>query len=255
MRNKFDELQNGVVLAELGGHGTGPYCAKHGQGGALVMLGTYIIDSGDDVPYPAGFVFKPGRENYGQYLKEDVQAARGSGAKVGVSAISVKLGDTVDFCVASQEAGADYVSLCAISSMDMFVSQGLGRELPRKANRDKLKSWVSEILDAINIPFIFKIRVIDEPDAAETVSILSDMGVEIIHAVCGSETGSGGLVSMSEIAKRCEFLIGGGGVVDVESAKRILSTGAGAVAVASAAMKDATFLGRLQSGVATFSVG
>jgi hypothetical protein len=54
-------LKNGVVLAELGGYGDGPYCARHGAGAALVMLGTYIVDAGSDVPYPSHFVFKPGR--------------------------------------------------------------------------------------------------------------------------------------------------------------------------------------------------
>ena len=40
MDYSFEDLGNGVVLAELGGHGDGPYCAKHGRGAALVILGT-----------------------------------------------------------------------------------------------------------------------------------------------------------------------------------------------------------------------
>lgn len=50
MQRGFEDIRNGVVLAELGGYGNGPYCAKHGKGAALVMLGTYIIDPGDSVP-------------------------------------------------------------------------------------------------------------------------------------------------------------------------------------------------------------
>ena len=73
------------------------------------------------------------------------------------------------------------------------------------------------------------------------------MGVPIIHAVGGSASGAQGLESLDELADRCQFLIGGGGVTDVDSAKNILSVGAGAVAVATAAMKDPTFLGKLQS--------
>ena len=45
MQKDFDNLRNGVVLAELGGYGDGPYCAKHGLGAALVMMGTYIVDA------------------------------------------------------------------------------------------------------------------------------------------------------------------------------------------------------------------
>ena len=63
MRGVLDRLRNGVVLAELGGYGDGPYCAKHGAGAALVMLGTYIVDDGENVPYDPRFVFKPGRRN------------------------------------------------------------------------------------------------------------------------------------------------------------------------------------------------
>lgn len=85
------------------------------------------------------------------------------------------------------------------------------------------------------------------PDIFETVELLSEMGVQIIHAAADSTPGSEGLIVLEKLAKRCGFLIGGGGVRDIESASRILSTGAGAVAIASAAMKDPTLLGRLQS--------
>ena len=78
MQKDFKDLRNGVVLAELGGHGDGPYCAKHGAGAALVMLGTYIVDPGDSVPYPKHFVFKPGQSSFFGYLEEHIAAARAS---------------------------------------------------------------------------------------------------------------------------------------------------------------------------------
>ena len=34
-KNSFTELKNGIVLAELGGYGDDPYCAKHGAGGGI----------------------------------------------------------------------------------------------------------------------------------------------------------------------------------------------------------------------------
>ena len=246
MKIQFEDLKNGVVLAELGGHGDGPYCAKYASGAALALMGTYIIDSSDNVPYPADFVFKPGISNYSQYLEQHILEARKSGAKVGVSACSVELKDTVDFFIACEEAGADYVSLCAYSSMEMFTSKGLGCELVHKENRSKLREWTDEILKALTIPYIFKFGLIDEPDAVETVDILSDMGVPLIHAVGDSKFGSQGLANLSNLADRCQFLIGAGGVTDIKSAKNILSVGAGAVAVATAAMKYPTFLDNLQ---------
>ena len=247
MKEQFEDLKNGVVLAELGGHGNGPYCAKYAAGAALALMGTYIIDDSDNVPYPADYVFKPGRASYAKYLEQHIQQARDSGAKVGVSACSVELEDTIDFFMASEEAGADYVSLCAYSVMEMFTSKGLGCELVHKENRQKLREWTDGILKAVTIPFIFKFGCIDEPDGVETADILSDLGVPIIHAVGDSTSGSQGLKTLGKLADRCQFLIAGGGVTDVESAKNIFSAGAGAVAVATAAMKDPTFLGKLQS--------
>ena len=247
MGKEFEDLQNGVVLAELGGYGDGPYCAKYGAGSALVLLGTYVIYASENVPYPDAFVFKPGRSNYDEYLNENIKIARDSGARVGVSAISVELKDTLEFFSAAEEAGADYVSLCAYSVMEMFTSKGLGCKLCYRENWPILKEWVKETLTAATVPFIFKLGALMGPDIFETVELLSEMGVLIVHAAAESTPGSEGLIVLGKLAERCRFLIGGGGVSDVESASRVLSTGAGAVAVASAAMKDPTLLGRLQS--------
>ena len=247
MKTEFKDLQNGVVLAELGGHGNGPYCGEYGAGAALVLLGSYIVDDSDDVPYPADFVFKPGRANYADYLAQNVQAARASGAKVGVSVATVDLKDTVDFLQAAEEAGADYISLCAYSVMEMFTSRGLGSEIVRSQNQDKLEMWVSEILENTTVPLIFKFGFFDIPETNDAVDILSEMGVPIMHAVGDAESGSVGLRNIEKLTGRCKFLIGGGNVTDVDSARNILSAGADAVAVASAAMEDPTLLGRLQS--------
>ena len=107
MIDPMSELKNGVVLAEIGSHSDGPWCAEYGAGAALVVLGTFIVDARDDVPYNPDFVFKPGRENYGDYLDEHVAAARDSGAAVGVSVVSVNLDDTIDFLRAAEEAGTE----------------------------------------------------------------------------------------------------------------------------------------------------
>ena len=247
MGKSFEDIRSGVVLAELGGHGDGPYCAKYGAGCALVVLGTYIVDPGRNVPYPKHFVFKPGRANYAGYLQEHVAAARKSGAKVGVSIISINPADSVDFLVAAEGAGADYASLCAHSEMEMFLNAGLGAALCRRENFASLRRWASAIVKAVKIPVIFKIGLDDTEETGEAVEVMAECGVPIVHVNVGStDAGSEGLRALNYLAGKCEFLIGGGGVKDVRGARRALKTGADAVAIATAAMKDPNLCGRIQ---------
>ena len=247
MGKPFADLQRGVVLAELGGHGDGPYCAEYGKGAALVLMGTYVVDPGDSVPYPDDFVFKPGRENYGAYLYEHVAAARAGGAKIGVSVISVALEHSVDFLQAAEKARADYASLCSYSAMPMFTSHGLGMELCRRENRGPLKTWASAIVQGVDIPVIMKIGLGDPDVTLEAIDTMVAAGVPIVHvAVDSTAPGSSDLAFVSAASERCPLLIVGGGISDADGARRVLDAGAGAVAIASAAMEDATLCGRIQ---------
>jgi tRNA-dihydrouridine synthase len=247
MSERFADLLNGVVLAELGGYGNGPYCAAHGRGAALVMLGTYIVDPGDAVPYPPQFVFKPGRMRYSSYLREHVPAARASGGKVGVSVISVELSDSVDFLRAAEEAGADYASLCAHSIMKMFTDKGLGEALCSPAQRSRLRQWAATLAGAVTIPIIFKIGLDHIQETSAAIETIAGSGVPIVHIDIGEcDTGSVGLQALRAFKGKCEFLVAGGGVKDTEGARRILDAGADAVAIGSAAMKDPAFCGRTQ---------
>ncbi len=249
MSDAHKQLQNGVALAELGGHGDGPYCAKYGAGAALVMLGTYIVDAGDDVPYPSHFVFKPGRENYAEYLNEHVAAARQSGAAVGVSIISVAVADSVDFLLAAEEAGADYSSLCLHSSMEMFTRHGLGMALLRRENWPALREWISAILDATSLPFIAKIGVEDARDIEQAVEVMAEAGVNIIHANLYDALSNEGLQALSRLKSSGLFLIIGGGIKTAAQADRVIAAGGDAVAVGTAAMQDPGLCGRLQSAI------
>ena len=247
MENDFENLRNGVVLAELGGYGDGPYCAQHGAGAALVMLGTYIVDSGDSVPYHEDFVFKPGRSNYQTYLEHHITAARVGGSQIGVSVVSVDLRDTVDFLQAAQEAGADYASLCAHSPMKMFLQAGVSAALCYRENWTALREWTSAILDAVDIPVIFKVGANDTPDIIGAVEVISEEGVPIIHInVEDSYEDSNGLVMIKELQGKCTILIAGGGVKDIKGARRILQAGADGVAIATAAMEDSGLCGTIQ---------
>jgi len=250
LMDTFDGLRNGVVLAELGGYGDGPYCAQHGAGAALVMLGTYIVDPGSTVPYPPSFVFKPDRAVYRPYLRENIRAARVGGAKVGVSVATVELSHTLDFLKAAEESEADYASLCAHSSMEMFVNHRLGDHLCRNENTNLLRRWVGAILNAVAIPVVVKIALIDPFDTLNAVRIMADVGVPIIHInIRESTPDSEGLGFLESLRGVCQCLIAGGGVRDIEGARRVLAAGADAVAIGAAAMEDAELCGNLQRGL------
>jgi len=248
MQKDFEDIRNGVVLAELGGYGDGPYCAKHGLGAALVMMGTYIVDASDSVPYPAHFVFKPGRSNYLAYLKQHIAEARYSGAKVAVSVVSIDISNTVDFLKAAQEAGADYASLCVHSTMEMFVRANVSSALCHRENWDMLREWATGILEAVEIPVIFKIGAYDTPNTVGAADVISASGIPILHVnVENTDAGSEGLAMLEKLSGKCPFLIAGGGVRNIQGARRVLRAGADAVAIGTAAMKNPDLCGCIQN--------
>ena len=250
MSDAFDDLKDGVVLAELGGYGDGAYCAKHGRGGALVLLGTYIVDPGDEVDYPEDYVFKSGRDNYASYLENHVAIAKGSGAKVGVSVVTVAMEDTLDFLRASEEAGADYVSYCAHSSMEMFVSKGLSSRLCMKDHWGALRDWASAIAEAVGIPAIFKIGSHGRDETLGAVEVITEAGVPIINIrLWETHAGSDDLAMLPALRERCECVIAGGGVDSVSDARRLLDAGADAVAIGAAAMEDDSLVEQVQSAL------
>ncbi|MFH2068999.1 MAG: HisA/HisF-related TIM barrel protein [Candidatus Omnitrophota bacterium] len=245
--NSYAELKKGVVLSELGGYGDGPYCALHGAGAALVMMGTYIVDPGDKVPYDPKFVFKPDRSVYAPYLREHVKAARAGGSKVGVSVISIELKHTLSFLAAAQEAGADYASLCTHSEMEMFTCAGLGETLCEPGNSKSLRRWAKAIMTSIIIPVIFKIGLGDLQNTLTAVDTLTEVGVPIVSVnVETNSPGSTGLKAVKQFAGHCACLVVGGGIKDLEGARRVLEQGADAVAIGTAAMKNPSLCGDIQ---------
>jgi len=250
MPKAIQDLEEGVVLAELGGHGDGPYCATHGANAALAIMGTYIVDPRDDVPYPEGFVFKPDRSVYMPYLREHVAAGHAGGARIGVSVATVQLSGTLDFLAAAEEAGADYASLCAHSTMEMFVKERLGQELCRRRNAKLLKEWATAILSAVTVPVIFKIGLTDPADTIGAVDLLADTGIPVVHINLGqTHSGSKGLHFLEQLTGRCQCLIAGGGIQNIDGARRVLAAGANAVAIGTAAMKAPGLCGSIQKAL------
>ena len=243
----IEDLERGVVLAELGGYGDGPYCAKYAAGAALAMMGSYIVDSGDEVPYPEAFVFKPDRSVYVPYLREQVAAGQADGLQIGVSVATVQLSHTLDFLAAAAEAGAEYVSLCAHSTMEMFVKERLGEEMCRRENFPLLREWAVAILNAVKVPVIFKIGLTDPEDTVGTVELLAEVGVPGVHInLWETHEGSKGLRFLPRLAGKCQCLIAGGGIQTADDAQRVVDAGADAVAIGTAAMKDPCLCGAIQ---------
>lgn len=247
MENNLKDLQNGVVLAELGGYTNGEFCAIHGKGATLVMLGTYIVDNSDFVDYSKDFVFKSGENNYYSYLKENIVKAKESNAKVGVSVVSTNISDTIDFLLASQKAGADYASFCAHSTMKMFINNDTSSALLLRKNWEKLKKSIRKILREIEIPVIFKIGAFDNPDVFDAIEIIKDEGIPIIHINVKSKNKDlKGMNFLRNINKENIFIIAGGGIKDINSASRMLDTGINAISIGSAAIKNPDICGHIQ---------
>ncbi len=245
MKQSFEDLRNGVVLAELGGYGEGAFCAQYGKGAVIVFMGTYIIDSAENIHYPPAFVFKPGRKDYQAYLDKHIQEAKKSGAKIAVSAIGSEIRDVADFLAAAEKAGADFVSLCAHSAMEFFTRQGLGYKLCMPENRDNLKKWVSEILSATAKPFVLKPGSVWHDYIIESVHIAAELGAPVVHANLGLAYEPQALETIRRLSQVFDFVIAGGGITGLDGARQVLNAGAGAVSVAKAAIQDQSFIEQL----------
>ncbi|MCK5327883.1 MAG: hypothetical protein KAR36_04715, partial [Candidatus Latescibacteria bacterium] len=71
--------------------------------------------------------------------------------------------------------------------------------------------------------------------------------VPIVHVNVGNiDAGAEGLAMVKQISGKCSLLIAGGGVRDIEGARRVLSAGADSVAIGTAAMKQPDLCGRIQ---------
>jgi tRNA-dihydrouridine synthase len=243
----YKDLQNGVVLAELGGYADGEFCSIHGKGSALVILGTYIVDKSDHINYPSKFVFKPGFKNYLPYLEKNILKAKESDAKVGVSVTSIDIENTLEFLEVSHKSGADYASFCAHSSIKMFMKNNVSSELLLKKNWDDLRRWISKILEKIKIPVIFKIGAFDNPDVFDAIKIIKEEGIHILHInILSSKKSSNGLEFLRNLNKENILIIASGGVKDVNGALRIMDTGVNSVSIGSEAIKKPEICGIIQ---------
>ncbi|MBN1787155.1 MAG: hypothetical protein JW806_02035 [Sedimentisphaerales bacterium] len=244
MTDNFDDLRNSVILSELGGYGNGIFCAQYAKGASVVMMGTYIIDSARNIHYPPEFIFRPGG-NYRSYFEAHIKEARLSGAKVAVSAIGSELKDVIDMLVTAEQCGADFISLCAHSAMELYTKQGLGYKLCMPENRDNLKRWISEILSATSKPLILKPGSVWHDYIVESVSIAAQSGTPIVHANLGLAFEPEAIATIGELSQIFDFVIAGGGITGIDGAKEVLEAGAGAVSVAKAAIQDVHFIEQL----------
>jgi dihydroorotate dehydrogenase len=212
-------------------------------------MGTYIVDSGDAVPYAPTFVLKPDRNAYLDYLSRHVATARESGAAVGVSVVSIDINHTVDFLRAAEEAGADYTSLCLHSVMSMFVSAGMSSALLWRENWPRLREYLALCLQALSRPFIAKIGFSRLPDVEQAAGEIVAAGVRLIHANVGQVTTAEGRDRIRRLKAHGGFVVAGGGIASADDAVSAIEAGADAVAVGTAAMDDPTLCGKLQAAL------
>jgi len=248
--SSYDLIRNGVVLSELAGYGNGAFCARHGAGAALVMLGTYIIAPDKPAAYADDFFIVQGDRGYGGFLRDEIRAARQSRAAVGVSVAAVDISEAADFCAAAEAAGARFVAVCLHSTYDVFTSTGTSAALCLRRNHGHLSAWARAMIYSVKVPVIFKVGVHDTPDTVQAAGVITGAGECIIHIDCGSsEQGSPGLEALHEISRFSPFVIASGGIADEDSACRVLRAGAGSVGIGRAAICDPLLCGRLQNAL------
>ena len=72
----------------------------------------------------------------------------------------------------------------------------------------------------------------------------ADAGIRVLNVVLHDvRPGSAEFGLLPQVKEQCDFLISGGGIETVEDARRFIGAGADAVAIGSAAMKDADLIG------------
>ncbi|MDD5659833.1 MAG: HisA/HisF-related TIM barrel protein [Actinomycetota bacterium] len=250
---KFSDLKNRIVLSEMAGYTDGEFCAINGKDAALVMIGTYIISDLLSINYPKDFIFKPDKRDYFDYLVKNIFYAKKSGAKVGVSAVSIDIEDSVDFLIAAEEAGADYASYCAHSIMDIFISNNTSSALLLKDNRNRLREAIRTMVYKIKIPIIFKIGAFDNDNVLEAIDIIKEEGIDLIHINIGSNKKNlEGHEFLKKINRENLFIIAGGRVKNFNNARDIINSGADAVSIATASIKKPDLISRINSEMILF---
>lgn len=238
MQNFYNDLKNRIVLAEMAGYSNGSFCIKNGAGAGLVMLGTYIIDASEKIPYPDGFFFGPHKNLYYDYLERNINIVKKEKIKVGVSAVSIDIKDTIRFLKKAQDLGADYLSYCAHSVMKMFLEADTSSALCLKKNHEKLKRLLHDLKDNLDLPVIIKLGIFDNEYVADAVNIIYDCGFNLFHINFEkTKNGSPGLELLGKVKNERIFVIAGGGIKNAEDVLRVLDKGADAVSIATAAIK------------------
>ncbi len=237
-QNFYSDLKRKIVLAEMAGYSDGSFCIKNGAGSGLVMLGTYIIDSSEKIPYPDGFYFSPDKKLYYKNLERNICIVKNAKIKAGVSAVSIDIKDTISFLKTAQDLGADYLSYCAHSVMKMFLEKDTSSALCLKKNHEKLKRVLHDLKDNLELPLIIKLGIFDNEYVMDAIKIINDCGFNLFHINFErTKNDSPGLELLGKVKNERIFIIAGGGIKNTGDVLRVLDKGADAVSIATAAIK------------------
>jgi len=235
------EFENRLVLSAMAGINSAEFCIRHPVG--LAILGGFNADS---ISNEAGkrvsirgrkeFIFEEPIEG----IEEEIKIMKRFGKNF---AVNVRSG-TIDGYVSVAEIVKKYGGILEINAhcrQPEFIEINCGQWLI--FHPDKLASVISEV-SKVDLPISVKLRGGLNVDYPEIVGGIRKAGCNIIHLDAMIEGGGCDFNLLSKISGN-GFLIGNNSVVDIDSAERVLKTGADMVSAARSALKDENFFRKL----------
>ncbi|MHA1579176.1 MAG: tRNA-dihydrouridine synthase [Candidatus Freyarchaeota archaeon] len=239
-----------VFLSAMAGVCDGKFCYEAAKSGAgLVILGGVNLDpetigAGLKIRARGRSEFHVEPDDVENFLSREVAIARGGGSPVAVNVRVATLEGAIRAGEIVQRCGADAFELNAHCRQPEITRLGGGQALLYDLKR--LEEWVRGLRKTLRIPLMVKWRgnVVDDVALAEA---LESAGVDAFH-IDAMKPGcpEADLEIIRRVSKRCEtFLIGNNSVTGLDSALKMLRSGAQAVSVARYTRRDPTLVGKL----------
>nr|MDO8081483.1 tRNA-dihydrouridine synthase [Candidatus Freyarchaeota archaeon] len=243
-------VRNPVILAAMAGICDGEFCFEAAKAGAgMVIIGGINFDA---ETISAGLKIKArGRSefhvelgNLENFLAREVAKAKKGGAPV---AVNVRVATQEGLLRAGeivQNSGAKAFELNAHCRQTEITQVGGGEAL--LFDPEKLEEWIKSLREILKVSLIVKWRanVVDDVALAKT---LESLGVDAFH-IDAMKPGypEADLETIRRVSNKTEtFLIGNNSIKSLDSALKMLKTGAQAVSVARYTLNDPKLVGKL----------